>query len=147
MLWRNAATPRDRLRARVSLLLVVGQGPFEVSPTRALPGTRAFAQDAAPKGQIVLGFSQEPTVFNPHLLHIEVDEGIKGEQVVAVVGRLALLRGAPCAIQVDNGPEFVSKALDRWAYENGVTLDFLRLASRPTTCWSSRSTAAPPTSH
>ena len=24
------------------------------------------------------------------------------------------------------GPEFVSKALDRWAYENGVTLDFSR---------------------
>ena len=22
------------------------------------------------------------------------------------------------------GPEFISKALDRWAYENGVTLDF-----------------------
>src|SRR6478609_7652577 len=45
---------------------------------------------------------------------------------LAVVGRLALLRGVPCAIQVDNGPEFVSKALDRWAYENGVTLDFSR---------------------
>ena len=27
---------------------------------------------------------------------------------------------------VDNGPEFISKALDRWAYENGVTLDFSR---------------------
>jgi len=39
---------------------------------------------------------------------------------------LALLRGAPGAIQVDNGPEFVSKALDRWAYENGVTLDYSR---------------------
>ena len=24
------------------------------------------------------------------------------------------------------GPEFISKALDRWAYENGVTLDFSR---------------------
>jgi len=50
---------------------------------------------------------------------------------VNVVGRLALLRGAPCAIRVDNGPEFVSKALDRWAYENGITLDFLRLG-KPT---------------
>ena len=39
-------------------------------------GGAAFAQEAAPKGQIVLGFSQEPTVFNPHLLHIEVDEGV-----------------------------------------------------------------------
>ncbi len=24
------------------------------------------------------------------------------------------------------GPEFISKALNRWAYENGVTLDFSR---------------------
>ena len=40
--------------------------------------------------------------------------------------RLALIRGAPRTIRVDNGPEFVSKALDRWAYENGVTLDFSR---------------------
>ena len=29
-------------------------------------------------------------------------------------------------IRVDNGPEFVSKTLDRWAYQNGVTLDFSR---------------------
>ncbi|PWE54144.1 ABC transporter substrate-binding protein [Metarhizobium album] len=29
-----------------------------------------------PTGQLIIGFSQEPTVFNPHLLHIEVDEGI-----------------------------------------------------------------------
>lgn len=64
--------------------------------------------------------------FTREALAIEVDQGIKGEQVVAVVGRLTLLRGAPSAIQVDNGPEFVSKALDRWAYENGVTLDFSR---------------------
>jgi putative transposase len=64
--------------------------------------------------------------FTPEALAIEVDPGIKGEQVAAVVGRLALLRGAPRAIRVDNGPEFVSKALDRWAYENGVTLDFSR---------------------
>jgi putative transposase len=26
---------------------------------------------------------------------------------------------------VDNGPEFISKALDQWAYENGVRLDFI----------------------
>ena len=27
---------------------------------------------------------------------------------------------------MDNGPEFISKALDRWANENGVQLDFSR---------------------
>ena len=40
--------------------------------------------------------------------------------------RIASTRGAPHTIRVDNGPEFISKALDRWAYQNGVTLDFSR---------------------
>ena len=55
-----------------------------------------------------------------------VDQGIKGEQVVDAVTRIAVRRGAPRTIRVDNGPEFVSKALDRWAYESAVTLDFSR---------------------
>jgi putative transposase len=69
------------------------------------------------------------TVVDAHTreaLAIDVDQGIKGEQVVEAMMRIAALRGAPKAIRVDNGPEFVSKALDRWAYENGVTLDFSR---------------------
>ncbi len=43
-----------------------------------LPGfASAMAKEAkAPKGQLTVGFSQEPTVFNPHMPHIEVDEGI-----------------------------------------------------------------------
>ena len=36
------------------------------------------------------------------------------------------VRGAPKSIRVDNGPDFVSKALDRWADENSVALDFSR---------------------
>ena len=38
------------IRSRVSILLVVGQGAFEVSPTKALPATRAFAEVLARKG-------------------------------------------------------------------------------------------------
>lgn len=30
------------------------------------------------------------------------------------------------AVHVDNGTEFVSKALDSWAFWNGVRLDFIR---------------------
>jgi esterase/lipase superfamily enzyme len=40
----------DWLRSRVSLLLVVGQGAWEVDPTGALPSTQAFAQRLAEKG-------------------------------------------------------------------------------------------------
>ena len=59
-------------------------------------------------------------------LAIDVDQGIKGEQVVAAMTRISSIRSAPRTIRVDKGPEFISKALDRWAYENGVTLDFSR---------------------
>ena len=34
--------------------------------------------------------------------------------------------GCPRTIRVDNGPEFISRDLDLWAYMNGVTLDFSR---------------------
>lgn len=40
----------DWLRSRVSLLLVVGQGAWEVSPTQSLPSTHAFADLLSRKG-------------------------------------------------------------------------------------------------
>lgn len=64
--------------------------------------------------------------FTREALAIDVDQGIKGEQVVEAISRISSIRGAPRTIRVDNGPEFILKALDRWAYENGVTLDFSR---------------------
>ena len=64
--------------------------------------------------------------FTRGALTIDVDQGIKGEQVVDAMTRIAAVRGAPRCILVDNGPEFISRVLDRWAYENGVTLDFSR---------------------
>ncbi|MNT59243.1 Integrase core domain protein [compost metagenome] len=64
--------------------------------------------------------------FTRECLTIEVDQGIKGEQVVATLRWVTASRGNPGRIRVDNGPEFISKALDHWAYKNGVTLDFSR---------------------
>ena len=59
-------------------------------------------------------------------LTIHADQSIKGTDVVELLDELVEGRGVPNAIRVDNGPEFISKALDLWAYENGVTLDFSR---------------------
>ena len=84
--------------------------------------------------------------FTREALTIDVDQGIKGEQVVAAMARIASLRGAPRTIRVDNGPEFISKALDRWAYENGVTLDFSRPGKPTDNAFVERSTAACATS-
>lgn len=65
--------------------------------------------------------------FSRECLDIHVDHTIKGHQVVARLEWLRLLAGRkPARIQVDNGSEFISKALDKWAYENEVVLDFSR---------------------
>jgi putative transposase len=65
--------------------------------------------------------------FSRECLEIEVGASLKGEDVVAVMERIRLEKGSvPQRIKVDNGSEFISKALDKWAYENKVVLDFSR---------------------
>jgi len=70
------------------------------------------------------------TVVDNHTrecLAIEVAQSLTGDDVVRVLTNIAKERRKyPLRIQTDNGPEFVSLALDKWAYENGVTLDFSR---------------------
>jgi len=57
---------------------------------------------------------------------MEVGQSMGSEAVIAVLDRLGRMRRRPRTICVDNGPEFASKALDEWAYRNGVTLNFSR---------------------
>ncbi len=64
--------------------------------------------------------------YSRECLAIEPGRSLKGSDVVEVIERIASERGAPNYIQCDNGSEFISKAMDRWAYENGVTIDFSR---------------------
>ena len=64
--------------------------------------------------------------FTRESLTIEVDMHLGGHRVVEVLQCLSEKRGLPRTIRVDNGPEFISKVLDQWAYLNGVELDFSR---------------------
>lgn len=57
---------------------------------------------------------------------LEADRSLTGQRVVDCLARLAWLHGKPESITVDNGSEFCSRALDAWAYQNGVRLDFIR---------------------
>ena len=57
---------------------------------------------------------------------IEVGRSLTGSRVVDVLGRLSATLGLPEVIFVDNGTEFTSKAMDQWAYEHGVRLDYSR---------------------
>ncbi len=70
--------------------------------------------------------------YSRQCLAIHVGQSLRSEDVVAVMSQLQSLyltvperiqRGRPA---VDNGSEFIFKALDKWAYDNKVTLDFSR---------------------
>ena len=56
---------------------------------------------------------------------IEVDTSLPGLRVARVLEEVAGERGYPQAIQVDNGPEFLSRVVDQWAFEHGVELHFI----------------------
>lgn len=58
-------------------------------------------------------------------LAIETDTSLSGERVVRVLDEVLALRSKPQVIQIDNGPEFRSKALDIWASKNEVKLHFI----------------------
>jgi putative transposase len=57
---------------------------------------------------------------------IKIDFSLKGKRVVEVMERLKMTFGLPKIIKVDNGSEFISKAMDEWAHHNGVKLAFSR---------------------
>lgn len=65
--------------------------------------------------------------FSRECLAIHVGQSIVGDRVVEVMDALKRFAGRqPARIQMDNGSEFISKAMDKWAYENNVVLDFSR---------------------
>jgi putative transposase len=63
--------------------------------------------------------------FTRACLAIEVDTSIGGHRVVQVLERVIADRGRPTILVMDNGPEFVGRALDRWAYAQGIQLHFI----------------------
>lgn len=64
--------------------------------------------------------------FSRECLAVEVDTSINGVRVTNVLNRVAVQHGLPDMIKVDNGPEFIGKALDAWAYQRGIRLQFSR---------------------
>jgi putative transposase len=112
---RRRKGKRFRAEARIPMVL----------PTRANQmWTMDFTRDSLASGRkfrtlnLMDGYTREA-------LWIEVDTSLPGLRVVQVLDRVAQERGLPEAIQVDNGPEFISRAVDQWAYANGVALHFI----------------------
>ncbi len=64
--------------------------------------------------------------FTKESVDIVLDHSITGLYVTRVLEQAARFRGLPTAIRTDQGPEFTSRALDQWAYRNGVELKLIQ---------------------
>lgn len=116
-LWSKAGlqVPRKRPRKRVAQ-----------SRTRPLAPSRAnevwaydFVFDACANGQQLkcLTIIDE---YTRECLAIDVAGSIRSGRVIEVLARLVSERGAPRHLRSDNGPEFVSTALLRWAAKESL---------------------------
>ena len=52
--------------------------------------------------------------YTRECLALKADRSITSEDVIDTLAELFAMRGVPAHIRSDNGPEFVSKAVQRW---------------------------------
>lgn len=111
-------TPKRRVKAK---LREDRQDPAVANETWAMD----FVHDQLATGRklrvltIVDAFSRFCPAIDPRFSY-------RGEDVVRTLEAVCAEVGHPKTIRVDQGSEFISRDLDLWAYQHGVTLDFSR---------------------
>jgi len=114
-----AVRPRKRKRLKAA-----ARTPLAMPVRADEVWTMDFTEDALASGRkfrtlnLMDGYTREA-------LRMEADTSLAGARVVRVLAQLRETRGVPERIQVDNGPEFISRAVDQWAFEQGVELHFI----------------------
>uniref|UniRef100_I1XGN0 Transposase n=1 Tax=Methylophaga nitratireducenticrescens TaxID=754476 RepID=I1XGN0_METNJ len=122
-LYREAGLAVRKRKRRKGLM--VGRQPLLLPDSPNHTWSMDFVMDSLAHGRrmkcltIVDDFSKE-------CLDIPIAHGISGEQVARTLNTIAAFRGYPVALITDQGPEFTGKALDQWAYENGVELKLIQ---------------------
>lgn len=64
--------------------------------------------------------------FNREGLEIEVDFSLPALRVIRTLERIIEQRGRPKNIRCDNGPEYISGALQEWAEKQKITLQYIQ---------------------
>jgi putative transposase len=65
-------------------------------------------------------------LYTRECLALVPDRSLTGVKVAETLNHVLRQRTAPRSITVDTGSEFVSRAMDLWAYANDVKLEFIR---------------------
>ena len=118
-LWSKAGlqVPRKRPRKRVAASRPRPQLPMGANELWAYD----FVYDACANGQQIKCLTVVDE-YTRECLAIDVAGSIKSGRVIEVLTRLISERGAPLSLRSDNGPEFVSKALLKWAARESLDL-------------------------
>jgi putative transposase len=114
---------RMRVRRRKHIALHRGPAPRPAGPTERW--SMDFVHDALADGRAfrVLTVVDQWSRHSPLL---EVASRISGHGVGVALDRVLADGAAPRSITVDHGTEFMSRALEDWAFTRGVQLDFIR---------------------
>jgi putative transposase len=64
--------------------------------------------------------------FNREGLGIEVDLSLPSARVIRALDQIIEWRGPPRAIRCDNGPEYLSAALQEWSAKKGIRIDYIQ---------------------
>jgi putative transposase len=99
-----------------------------VHPTPAAPNERwsmDFVTDAFVHGRRFRVFTLVDD-FTRESLALEPDICLTGVRIAQVLERVVRDRGVPRIIVSDNGPEFISRALEAWEYAAGIRHQFIR---------------------
>ena len=64
--------------------------------------------------------------FNREGLAIDVDFSLPAERVIRSLNQVIEWRGRPGTIRCDNGPEYISGALQRWAAGRGIRIEYIQ---------------------
>ena len=64
--------------------------------------------------------------FNREGLAIDVDFSLPAERVIRSLNQIIDWRGRPATIRCDNGPEYISGALQRWAAGRGIRIEYIQ---------------------
>jgi putative transposase len=64
--------------------------------------------------------------FNREAIGMEVDFSLPTERVIRELKQIISWRGKPQVIRCDNGPEYISSAIQNWASEWGIRLEYIQ---------------------
>ncbi|MDB4875584.1 MAG: family transposase [Gemmatimonadetes bacterium] len=108
---------RMRVRRRKHMALHRGPAPVPTGPAQRWSMDLVHDQLFDGRRFRVLSMVDQWSRASPML---EVGFSLTGKSVVAALERLLVLAGLPVSITVDHGTEFMSKALEAWAFYRGV---------------------------